>query len=155
MITNISRGYGGGAHAGGYATQPPPRIARAVAHSVSMNRAGGYVVPARHGAPARTALVKLALSLVLFALLNAGDLVSTYAGLHSGMREGNPLMSGLLVQYGFAALIVYKAVVIVAVSVGVYLLRTFSKVIATATIWVCNVLVCAVVVMNILQFVTR
>lgn len=100
-------------------------------------------------------MAKLTILLAVFALLNAGDLVSTYAGLHSGMHEGNPLMSELLGHYGFAALIGYKLLVIVAVSVGIVVLRSFSKGIATATIWVCNALVCAVVILNVLQFVAR
>lgn len=88
----------------------------------------------------------------LFAVLNIGDLASTYLGLASGMREGNPLMSTLLGHYGFGALIVYKALVILAVTAGVYLLRSFHLKIAHVTIWVCNVLVFAVVVLNLVQF---
>lgn len=99
--------------------------------------------------------VRLAIWLGLFALLNAADLASTYAGLHSGMREGNPLMSTLLLSYGFGALVVYKFVVIFAVAIGIHVLRGFSKGIATATIWICNALVCIVVLMNVLQFTAR
>ena len=87
-----------------------------------------------------------------FAVLNIGDLASTYLGLASGMREGNPLMSTLLGHYGFGALVVYKALVILAVTGGVYLLRSFHLKIAHITIWVCNVLVFAVVVLNLVQF---
>ncbi len=90
--------------------------------------------------------------LALFAVLNLGDLASTYLGLASGMREGNPLMSTLLGHYGFGALIVYKALVILAVTGGVYLLRSFHLKIAHVTIWVCNALVFAVVVLNLVQF---
>jgi uncharacterized protein DUF5658 len=88
----------------------------------------------------------------LFAVLNIGDLASTYLGLASGMREGNPLMSTLLGHYGFGALVVYKALVILAVTAGVYLLRSFHLKIAHITIWVCNALVFAVVVLNLVQF---
>ena len=88
----------------------------------------------------------------LFAVLNISDLASTYLGLASGMREGNPLMSTLLGQYGFSALIAYKALVILAVTGGVYLLRSFHLKIAHVTIWVCNALVFAVVVLNLVQF---
>ena len=88
----------------------------------------------------------------LFALLNIADLVSTFVGLHSGMREGNPLMSGLLLHYGFAALIVYKVVVILAVTLGVYFLRSVHTRIARTTISVCNLLVLGVVLVNVAQF---
>src|SRR5437879_2212865 len=40
----------------------------------------------------------LAIWLVVYALLNVGDLVTTYLGLSLGLREANPLMSGLLVR---------------------------------------------------------
>lgn len=91
--------------------------------------------------------------LVLFAVLNVGDLVSTFIGLEGGMREGNPLMNALLMHYGFGALILYKVLVIVAVTAGVYVLRAFHKSIANITIWVCNALVFGVVVMNVVQYV--
>ena len=134
MITEVSRRYQAGARFGGNVTQP---------------------LPVRRVARMRAENVRLVMLLALFALLNACDLISTYAGLHSGMREGNPLMNGLLGHYGFAALIGYKLAVIGAVSGGVYVLRGFSKSIATVTIWVCNALVCAVVIMNVLQFMVR
>lgn len=90
--------------------------------------------------------------LLLFAALNICDVVSTYVGLHNGLREGNPLMSGLLSQHGFGALLLYKALVVLVVSLGVYFLRAFSPRVAHATIWICNGLVLAVVLLNILQF---
>lgn len=89
----------------------------------------------------------------VFAVLNAGDLVSTFIGLESGMREGNPLMSALLSNYGFGALILYKMMVIVAVGAGVLFLRFFHRRVAHMTIWVCNLLVLGVVVSNLMQFV--
>lgn len=95
----------------------------------------------------------LPLWLAVFALLNLGDILSTYIGLSSGMREGNPLMSSLLAHYGFGALIVYKVLVVVAVTAGVLLLRTFQLKIARITIAVCNILVLLVVAMNVIQFV--
>jgi hypothetical protein len=88
----------------------------------------------------------------LFALLNFADLLSTFLGLHNGMREGNPLMSALLIRYGFGALILYKILVICAVAGGVYILRRFHSSIANVTIWICNLLVAAVVALNIAQY---
>lgn len=154
MITDASRSYRASAQYGDNATRPLPRVARGIVRPVVVS----HIVPAvmaRRAARTREESLRMAVWLALFALLNAADLISTYAGLHSGMREGNPLMSGLLGHYGFTALIGYKLVVIGAVSVGVFVLRGFSKGIAAATIWVCNALVCAVVVMNVVQFVTR
>ncbi|WIG58359.1 MAG: hypothetical protein OJF49_001105 [Ktedonobacterales bacterium] len=90
--------------------------------------------------------------LALFAVLNIGDLVSTFVGIQGGMREGNPLMSALLTHYGFGALIVYKALVIVAVTVGISMLRNLHALAALITLWVCNLLVFFVVVMNVVQF---
>jgi hypothetical protein len=89
----------------------------------------------------------------LFTILNIADLISTFVGLHSGMREGNPLMSGLLAHYGFMALIAYKVVVVAAVALGVRLLRSFRVSVAHATIVICDVLVLLVVVLNVAQYV--
>lgn len=161
MITDVSRSARDGSRFGDDATQPLPRIQRIpheVAHPFVVSRAASHSVPAESAqSAARTHVetVRLVIWLGIFALLNACDLLSTYAGLQSGMHEGNPLMSGLLGHYGFAALIGYKILVVCAVSIGVSMLRAFSKGIATATIWVCNALVCAVVVMNVLQFAVR
>jgi hypothetical protein len=88
----------------------------------------------------------------LFAVLNLGDVISTWVGLHSGMREGNPLMSTLLAHYGFAALIVYKLLVVLAVVGGVLLLRSFQLSVARVTITICNVLVLLVVMLNVTQY---
>src|SRR5262245_19171663 len=88
----------------------------------------------------------------LFAVLNAADLLSTYVGLRHGLHEGNPLMSKLLEQFGFGALIIYKVVVIWAVAAGVRLLQTFRYSVARATIWTCNALVFGVVLLNLVQY---
>lgn len=93
--------------------------------------------------------------LAIFALLNVGDLLSTYIGLHGGLREGNPVMGSLLMHYGFSALIAYKVLVVVAVSIGVLMLRRFHRAIASATAWICDALVLAVVLLNVLQYVAR
>ncbi len=90
--------------------------------------------------------------LVVFVLLNIGDLVSTYLALDIGFHEGNPLMSALLVRYGFSALIVYKLGVVLVVGLGVTLLRRFHPRLALVTLIVCNVLVFAAVALNVLQF---
>jgi hypothetical protein len=103
-------------------------------------------------APARWSIDFMPTMLALFAVLNVLDLVSTFIGLRSGMREGNPLMSGLLLHYGFGALIVYKVAVILAVTVGVYFLRSVHMRIARTTISVCNLLVLGVVLVNVTQF---
>lgn len=114
-----------------------------------------------HGAPPRSIIRRttprvhaglLPLLVAVFALLNAGDLISTFIGLAGGMREGNPLMNMLLTQYGFGALILYKLLVIVGVSAGVLLLRVLHRRVAYVTIWVCNLLVLGVVVSNLMQF---
>lgn len=88
----------------------------------------------------------------VFVVLNLGDLASTYLGLHSGMHEGNPLMSTLLNHYGFGMLIAYKALVILAVGGGVQVLRRLHSSLAQVTLWICNALVFAVVLLNLLQY---
>jgi CDP-diglyceride synthetase len=88
----------------------------------------------------------------LFAFLNAADLFSTFVGLQNGLHEGNPLMASLLTRYGFIALIVYKALVVLAVALGVRVLRSFRLSVAHVTIWICNILVFTVVLLNILQY---
>jgi hypothetical protein len=88
---------------------------------------------------------------VLFALLNAADLITTSIGLHNGLREGNPLMSALLVKYGFVALVIYKAVVVAAVAVGVRMLLSFRVSVANVTIVICDLLVLLVVFANVAQ----
>ncbi len=95
----------------------------------------------------------LPLLVAIFAVLNAGDLASTFIGLQSGMHEGNPLMGALLSSYGFGALILYKIMVIVTVGAGVLFLRIFQRRVAHITIWVCDLLVLGVVISNLMQFV--
>jgi hypothetical protein len=151
MLTDISRN---APHASGFSLgmKRPPRVAERPTASRP------FVVTRRRSPLHRLGMAvarsrSLVLLLAVFALLNMGDLVSTYVGLHGGLREGNPLMSTLLLHYGFVALIGYKLLVVLAVSAGVFLLRTFHRGIATATIWICNGLVFAVVLLNVLQFV--
>lgn len=97
----------------------------------------------------------LAFWLVVYALLNLGDLASTYLGLQLGLREANPLMSGLLVQNGFGALIAYKLVVIVAVIGGAFALYRMHPRAAFITVFVCNFLVFLAVAANVAQMALR
>jgi hypothetical protein len=111
-------------------------------------------------APGRSALQQdarrtgylLATSLVVFALLNACDLASTYLGLAHGLNEGNPLMKQLLQHYGFGALIADKLLVIIAVTAGALVLRRLDRHIAHAVALVCDALILLVVVSNLVQY---
>ena len=98
-----------------------------------------------------TSLFLVAL-LVVFALLNLGDLASTYLGLAHGLNEGNPLMKQLLLHYGFGALIADKLLVIVAVTTGALVLRRLDWHIAHAVALVCDALILLVVVSNVVQY---
>lgn len=159
-MTDISHSYTGdrkrGDHFSFGLTQPlvvrhPSRpfvVGRAPAHARSRSRAA-----ARPRAHLHLGLLPVWLG--LFALLNAGDLITTYIGLHGGLREGNPLMDGLLMHFGFAALITYKVLVVAAVGLGVVMLRRFHRGISGATIAICNALVLAVVILNVLQYAAR
>jgi hypothetical protein len=89
--------------------------------------------------------------LVLFAILNACDLITTYIDLQAGMREGNPLMRALLNQEGFSALIFYKVLMVLVVSAGILALHRNYPVLARAALAVCNLLVLAVVLSNFIQ----
>ncbi|MFI5271519.1 MAG: DUF5658 family protein [Ktedonobacterales bacterium] len=113
-------------------------------------RAAHPVAPPRAARPHASGALLLALA--LFALLNAGDIVSTFVGLQGGLREGNPLMSVLLMRYGFSALIAYKLLVIGVVAAGVFLLRDLHLRVAHVTMWICNLLVLGVVLSNIVQY---
>lgn len=94
----------------------------------------------------------LALGLIGYALLNLGDLVTTGIGLTMGLHEGNPLMNRLLAAYGFDALVVYKVLVVVLVTLGItYLMRQHQRV-AAATLVLCSLLVGFAVVSNLAQF---
>lgn len=158
MISDISHSYTGGDRERGHhltfgLTQPLV----VVRHPVRPFAVGSAPARTRRraAAPARAHLGLLPAWLALFALLNIGDLISTYIGLHGGLREGNPLMDGLLLHFGFVALIAYKVLVVAAVTIGVLMLRRFHRGIASATIWICNALVLAVVVLNVLQYAAR
>lgn len=97
----------------------------------------------------------LALWLVVYALLNASDLISTYLGLQLGLREANPLMGGLLLQEGFGALIAYKLVVIFAVIGGAFALYRMHPRAAYITVCACNILVFLAVAANVAQMAMR
>jgi hypothetical protein len=142
---------------------PAPQATRPASHRVpAPARPSSFVIERTTSAPTDIPAARrggmprargfLAPLLALFALLNAGDLASTYMGLLNGMREGNPLMGALLAQYGFGALIVYKLLVIAAVTTGIVFLHTFHRRVANVTIWICNALVLLVVVINVLQY---
>jgi hypothetical protein len=90
--------------------------------------------------------------LVIFALLNVGDLASTYLGLAHGLNEGNPLMKQLLLHYGFGALIADKLLVVIAVTAGALVLRRLDRHIAHAVSMVCDGLILLVVVSNVVQY---
>ena len=89
--------------------------------------------------------------LLFFAVLNGLDLLTTYVDLHAGMREGNPLMRVLLDQQGFGALIAYKMLMVLVVSAGVVLLHRHYPQLSRVTLGICNLLVLAVVISNVVQ----
>ena len=89
--------------------------------------------------------------LVLFALLNVLDLLTTYVDLKVGMREGNPLMQHLLVSYGFGALIFYKLLMILVVTIGIAALSRGYPLLSKITLGLCNGLVLVVVISNFVQ----
>ncbi|MBF6591639.1 MAG: hypothetical protein IVW57_14095 [Ktedonobacterales bacterium] len=119
---------------------PPPRArsggAPAASRTAAQRRAGG-----------------LSLWLAVYIVLNIGDLITTNLGLHSGLREGNPLMRALLGQFGFGSLIGYKLLVVAAVLVGIHMLSRRYARLATITLIICNVLVGLAVLLNIVQYV--
>jgi hypothetical protein len=119
---------------------PPTRILYAVSDHTAMKSA---VRPSNH---------LLTILLTVFALLNLGDLASTYIGLMHGLNEGNPLMSRLLSHYGFSALIADKLIVIAAVSWGALLLSRLDWRVAHIIAVVCDTLILVVVVSNVVQF---
>lgn len=135
-------------------TQPMPMVVPGMARPfvvarVSQPRLAGAIVRPKSRDYA------FPLWLCVFALLNAGDLLSTYAGLHGGMREGNPLVSGMMAQYGFTALIAYKVFVVLAVTFGVLWLRSMHASVARVTLTICNALVLLVVLLNVAQYALR
>lgn len=157
MISDISHSYASDRQRGDHFSFGLTQPLVVVRHPVRPFAAGTAPARARRRVAVRphAHLGLLPAWMALFALLNAGDLISTYIGLHGGLREGNPLMDGLLMHYGFAALIVYKMLVVAVVGLGVVMLRRFHRGIASATIWICNALVLAVVLLNVLQFAAR
>jgi hypothetical protein len=106
-------------------------------------------------APRPRAGRSLSALVVLFAFLNAADLITTFIGLHGGLHEGNPLMGALLTKYGFIALVVYKVLVVAAVALGVRMLRSFRASVASVTIVICDLLVLLVVFANVAQYFLR
>ncbi|HLY31257.1 MAG TPA: DUF5658 family protein [Ktedonobacterales bacterium] len=88
----------------------------------------------------------------LYVVLNIGDLTSTALGLRYGMIEGNPLMSALLSQHGFGALIAYKGIITLAVLLGLGVLRRWSARGATGTLLVCDALLGMVVCSNVAHY---
>jgi hypothetical protein len=90
--------------------------------------------------------------LVVFAVLNTFDLITTYVDLQAGMREGNPLMRALLYQNGFSALIIYKVLMVFVVSAGILILNRTYPVLARGALAVCNGLVFLVVLSNFIQY---
>ena len=107
-----------------------------------------YAVPVRRAIGSSL----LAVLLALFAVLNLGDLASTYIGLSHGLNEGNPLMSHLLALYGFGALIADKVLVVATVTGGTFLLRRFSSRMANLVTVACDGLVLVVVLSNLVQY---
>jgi hypothetical protein len=95
---------------------------------------------------------RAAILLATFGLLNLSDLISTWVDLHDGMHEGNPVMSQLLLQHGFGALIAYKIFVVAVVgfvAVGLWSIR--PRLIA-GTLVACNLLILVAVVSNVWQY---
>ncbi len=90
--------------------------------------------------------------LALFAVLNGLDLLTTYVDLNAGMREGNPLMSTLLLHSGFGSLIFYKALMVLVVSAGILVLNRGYPKLSRITLAICNLLVLAVVLSNFIQY---
>ncbi len=90
--------------------------------------------------------------LVLFAVLNGLDLLTTYVDLQAGMREGNPLMRALLHYEGFGALIFYKVLMVLVVSTGIWLMDRGYPQLSRITLGICNLLVLAVVLSNFIQY---
>lgn len=135
-------------------TQPLPIVVPGAARPFVVARIGARArsLPV---APPKVERFAIPMWLCVFALLNLGDLLSTYAGLHNGMREGNPLVGGMMAQYGFASLIAYKAFVVLAVTFGVLWLRSMHPSVARVTLNICNTLVLIVVLLNVIQFALR
>jgi hypothetical protein len=104
------------------------------------------------GSTTRPSGYLLVILLAIFALLNLGDLASTYIGILHGLNEGNPIMSRLLSRYGFSALIADKLIVIAAVTWGALLLSRLHWRVAHIIALVCDTLIFLVVISNVVQF---
>jgi hypothetical protein len=125
----------------------PPTL-RAVPMSRSAVRARTHPAHPAHA----SASWALRLWLGIYMALNLGDLATTYAGIQSGLHEGNPLMRALLMEHGFGSLIVYKVLVVAAVVAGIYMLRRRYPHLAGITLAICNVLVGLAVLLNLTQY---
>ncbi|MEO7003504.1 MAG: DUF5658 family protein [Ktedonobacterales bacterium] len=132
------------------AAQPTRPLSVGVAPTWGIGRAKRTGRVAAH-ATAVGGISLLILWELLYALLNVGDLTSTYIGLHVGLSEGNPLMHNLLGVTGFGGLIAYKMFVTVAVIAGLWQINRWHPRVAHVTIWLCNALTLAAVVLNIAQ----
>jgi hypothetical protein len=119
---------------------PPTRILYAVSDHTAME------------STARPSSYLLVVLLAVFALLNLGDLASTYFGIMHGLNEGNPIMRRLLAHYGFSALIADKLIVIAAVTWGALLLSRLDWRVARIIALVCDTLLLLVVISNVVQF---
>jgi hypothetical protein len=139
---------------------PEQPIATSTPRQATVGAFGERPSPARARAEgrrntSRSYSLSLALWLVVYTLLNVGDLLSTYLGLQAGLREANPLMSNLLAQDGFGALIAYKLIVIVAVVAGALTLFRMHPRAAYFTVHICNGLVFLAVFLNVAQMLLR
>lgn len=109
-------------------------------------------IPTRRSWRLPVVTVRSATLVAVFAILNAGDLISTWIDLHAGLREGNPLMSSLLQQYGFGALIFYKIFVVALVGGITISLFPIRPRMVSVTLFFCDLLVFAAILINVMQF---
>ena len=87
-----------------------------------------------------------------FAVLNAGDLISTWIDLHAGLVEGNPIMHSMLEYSGFGSLIMYKILVVAIVTIASLALGKSRPKMTMITISICNALILTAVALNIIQY---
>jgi hypothetical protein len=111
-----------------------------------------HIISSRTILPSRTVSPRVIILVALFAILNAGDLISTWIDLEAGLQEGNPLMSLLLMRHGFGALILYKTIVVCFVSAITIFLWSARPRLVGLTLLACDVLVFGAIVVNVLQF---
>lgn len=62
------------------------------------------------------------LALLVFALLNGLDVLTTWYDIQHGAHEGNPLLAHLLLWAGFGGLILFKVLLVLVLSGGVLIL---------------------------------